>query len=190
MKYDELSWDYGRSNNSDSDSECLPCIFLQFGAVDNGIPVTKLIQIFSRQAAMMDALISHFTEQLNKRRISDSNGNIQIQLFINYNNSDNNLERLDVSDNVIPPIIPLSSHSTTQQQQQLHHQQQPQLHNQQPQQQSNGTSGIYDILEHDVVGVGGGGGGGVGGGIGGVGGVSDLGNLSPLNYYLCQCSIN
>ena len=41
---------------------------LQFGAVENGITVTKLMQVFSRQAAMMDALISHFADQLRKRK--------------------------------------------------------------------------------------------------------------------------
>lgn len=41
---------------------------LQFGAVENGITVTKLMQIFSRQAAMMDALISHFADQLRRRK--------------------------------------------------------------------------------------------------------------------------
>lgn len=40
----------------------------QFGAVENGITVTKLMQIFSRQAAMMDALISHFADQLRRRK--------------------------------------------------------------------------------------------------------------------------
>jgi len=40
----------------------------QFGAVENGITVTKLMQIFSRQAAMMDALISHFSEQMRHRK--------------------------------------------------------------------------------------------------------------------------
>lgn len=40
----------------------------QFGAVENGITVTKLMQIFSRQAAMMDALISHFAGQMRRRK--------------------------------------------------------------------------------------------------------------------------
>lgn len=40
----------------------------QFGAVENGITVTKLMQIFSRQAAMMDALISHFTDLMRRRK--------------------------------------------------------------------------------------------------------------------------
>lgn len=44
----------------------------QFDAVENGISVTKLIQVFSKQAAMMDALISHFTEQIKRRKESNA----------------------------------------------------------------------------------------------------------------------
>lgn len=36
--------------------------------MENGIPVTKLMQIFSKQAGMMDALIAHFAEQMRRRR--------------------------------------------------------------------------------------------------------------------------
>jgi FERM domain-containing protein 8 len=42
--------------------------FLQFSTVENGIAVTKLMQIFSRQAAMMDSLVSHFAEQMRRRK--------------------------------------------------------------------------------------------------------------------------
>ncbi|CAO1418753.1 unnamed protein product [Diamesa tonsa] len=68
LKYDDLSWDFGKPPSANDDPECLPCIFIQFGAVENGITVTKLMQIFSRQAAMMDALISHFADQLRRRK--------------------------------------------------------------------------------------------------------------------------
>ena len=30
--------------------------------------VSKLMQVFTRQAAMIDALIAHFTEQIKKRK--------------------------------------------------------------------------------------------------------------------------
>lgn len=46
----------------------MSCIFVQFDAIDNGIAVTKLMQIFSRQANMMDALIAHFADQMRRRR--------------------------------------------------------------------------------------------------------------------------
>jgi hypothetical protein len=49
-------------------SNAHPYTHTQFGAVENGITVTKLMQIFSRQAAMMDALISHFAEQMRRRK--------------------------------------------------------------------------------------------------------------------------
>lgn len=41
---------------------------VQFDAMENGIAITKLMQIFSRQAPMMDALLSYFTEQTRRRR--------------------------------------------------------------------------------------------------------------------------
>lgn len=44
------------------------CIYLQFDAMENGIAITKLMQIFSRQAPMMDALLSYFAEQMRRRR--------------------------------------------------------------------------------------------------------------------------
>ncbi|XP_055621460.1 AF4/FMR2 family member lilli [Toxorhynchites rutilus septentrionalis] len=69
LKYEELSWDYAKPSNV-NDPECLPCIFLQFGAVENGIAATKLMQIFTRQAAMIDALITHFIEQAKRRKES------------------------------------------------------------------------------------------------------------------------
>ncbi|XP_058987195.1 putative FERM domain-containing protein FRMD8P1 isoform X2 [Musca domestica] len=39
-----------------------------FDVVENGLPMSKLMQIFSQQASMIDALISHFTELIAKRR--------------------------------------------------------------------------------------------------------------------------
>ncbi|XP_053698647.1 FERM domain-containing protein 8 [Sabethes cyaneus] len=69
LKYEEVSWDFAKPSNM-NDSDCLSCIFLQFGAVENGIAVTKLMQIFTRQAAMIDALITHFIEQAKRRKES------------------------------------------------------------------------------------------------------------------------
>lgn len=43
--------------------------------MENGINVTKLIQVFSKQASMMDALISHYTEQLRRRKESTGGDN-------------------------------------------------------------------------------------------------------------------
>lgn len=45
----------------------------QFDAVDNGTRTSKLLQVFSKQAPMIDALITHFVEQMKRRR-SGENG--------------------------------------------------------------------------------------------------------------------
>ncbi|XP_064113750.1 FERM domain-containing protein 8-like isoform X2 [Macrobrachium nipponense] len=66
LRYDELSWDFARPS-SDRSTSCLPCLFLQFAVVENGRRFSKLLQIFSKQAIMMDALISTFVEELKRR---------------------------------------------------------------------------------------------------------------------------
>lgn len=43
-------------------------VTLQFDAIDNGIRTSKLLQVFSKQAPMIDALITHFAEQMKRRR--------------------------------------------------------------------------------------------------------------------------
>lgn len=45
----------------------------QFDALDNGTRTSKLLQVFSKQAPMIDALITHFVEQMKRRR-SGENG--------------------------------------------------------------------------------------------------------------------
>lgn len=56
------------SADASDDPDAMSCIFIQFDAIENGIAVTKLMQIFSRQANMMDALIAHFADQMRRRR--------------------------------------------------------------------------------------------------------------------------
>lgn len=63
LRYEDLSWDYARPSRED-DPYCLPCLFLQFMIVENGARVSKILQIFSRQASLMDTLISDFVHQL------------------------------------------------------------------------------------------------------------------------------
>lgn len=78
LKYEELCWDLGKpSTGPGEDPEAMSCIFIQFDAIENGIAVTKLMQIFSRQANMMDALIAHFADQMRRRRGGDGdNGSV------------------------------------------------------------------------------------------------------------------
>ncbi|XP_054740102.1 uncharacterized protein LOC129245756 [Anastrepha obliqua] len=75
LRYEDLSWDFAKPSVN-NDSECLTCIFIQFDAMENGIQVSKLMQIFSKQAGMIDALISHFAEQIRKLKL---NGNMADQ---------------------------------------------------------------------------------------------------------------
>ncbi|XP_049878145.1 FERM domain-containing protein 8 [Pectinophora gossypiella] len=65
LLYEELSWDIGLP--SDDNEDCLPCLFLQFMVVENGLRVSKILQVFSKQAIMMDTLIEHFAGEYRKR---------------------------------------------------------------------------------------------------------------------------
>lgn len=75
LKYEELCWDLGKPSGPGEDPDSMSCIFVQFDAIENGIAVTKLMQIFSRQANMMDALIAHFADQMRRRRDGDNGNN-------------------------------------------------------------------------------------------------------------------
>ncbi|XP_059473278.1 FERM domain-containing protein 8 isoform X2 [Neocloeon triangulifer] len=66
LKYEELSWEYARPSQEDS-PDCLPCLFIQFMVVENGARVSKILQVFSKQAIMMDALISTYVDRLKQR---------------------------------------------------------------------------------------------------------------------------
>ncbi|CAB3374129.1 Hypothetical predicted protein [Cloeon dipterum] len=66
LKYEELSWEYARPSQEDS-PDCLPCLFIQFMVVENGARVSKILQVFSKQAIMMDALISTFVDRLKQK---------------------------------------------------------------------------------------------------------------------------
>lgn len=59
LKYEEMSWEFARPSKED-DPNCLPCLFLQFMVVENGARVSKILQVFSRQASLMDTLIAGF----------------------------------------------------------------------------------------------------------------------------------
>ncbi|KAK7862335.1 hypothetical protein R5R35_005227 [Gryllus longicercus] len=66
LKYEELSWDFAKPSQEDN-PDCLPCLFLQFMVLENGTRVSKILQVFSKQAPMMDTLISVFVEELKQR---------------------------------------------------------------------------------------------------------------------------
>ncbi|XP_067003864.2 putative FERM domain-containing protein FRMD8P1 isoform X2 [Anabrus simplex] len=69
LKYEELSWDFAKPSQEDN-PDCLPCLFLQFMVLENGTRVSKILQVFSKQAVMMDALISVFVEEMKMKAVA------------------------------------------------------------------------------------------------------------------------
>ncbi|XP_072167648.1 putative FERM domain-containing protein FRMD8P1 [Diadema setosum] len=70
LTFDELSWEYTEPVRSDSD--CLPCLWLEFDSHERGKWCSKVLQVFSKQAVMMNALIEACVDELNKRDIENS----------------------------------------------------------------------------------------------------------------------
>ncbi|KAF2368755.1 FERM central domain [Trinorchestia longiramus] len=66
LRYDELSWEFAQPSN-DWSSDSMPCLFLQFAVVEGARRYSKVLQIFSKQAVMMDALINSFVEDIKRR---------------------------------------------------------------------------------------------------------------------------
>ena len=90
LKLEELSWDYAKPSQENNE-DCLPCLFIQFCVIENGRRVSKILQIFSRQAVQMDALIATFVDELKQRaqvksvKICKSfTNNISIKNVVNY----------------------------------------------------------------------------------------------------------
>lgn len=70
LRYEEFSWDCSKPSREDN-LDCLPCLFIQFGVVENGARVSKMLQVFSRQATLMDTLINSYVSQLNSKTNDD-----------------------------------------------------------------------------------------------------------------------
>ncbi|XP_048486281.1 FERM domain-containing protein 8 isoform X2 [Plutella xylostella] len=71
LLYEELSWDIGLPSEEPNE-DCLPCLFLQFMVVENGLRVSKILQVFSKQAIMIDTLIEYFAGEYRKRLGQDT----------------------------------------------------------------------------------------------------------------------
>ncbi|CAH1112328.1 unnamed protein product [Psylliodes chrysocephalus] len=71
LKFEEFSWEYARPSREENPN-CLPCLFIQFNVVENGTTVSKILQIFSRQASLMDTLITTFMKQTKSKKIDES----------------------------------------------------------------------------------------------------------------------
>ncbi|CAN7937650.1 unnamed protein product [Ixodes hexagonus] len=64
LQYRQMSWDYACPAQPQN-PDCLPCLFLQFQ--QPGQADTSVLQIFSKQAVLMDALISTIVDELKRR---------------------------------------------------------------------------------------------------------------------------
>lgn len=65
LMYDEISWEYTEPAKGKPD--CLPCLWLEFDVAEGPKKYSKLLQIFSKQAIMMNAMIEACVEELNKK---------------------------------------------------------------------------------------------------------------------------
>lgn len=105
LRYEELSWECARPSN-EANEDCLPCLFLQFMVVENGLRVTKIlqvifkkyklsnqkfnrfsIQVFSKQALLMEPLIIHFVGEFKKRLASEEGQRAESPQQYDYQNS-------------------------------------------------------------------------------------------------------
>ncbi|XP_011503860.1 PREDICTED: FERM domain-containing protein 8 [Ceratosolen solmsi marchali] len=75
LRYSELNWEMAKPSD-EGNPDCLPCLFLQFPVRENGARVFKILQVFSKQAIMMDTLISGFAEGSKQSEINDENVNV------------------------------------------------------------------------------------------------------------------
>lgn len=71
LRYEDFSWEYAKPSKED-DPNCLPCLFIQFVVVENGARVSKVLQVFSRQASLMDTLISCFVQELKRKSVDEA----------------------------------------------------------------------------------------------------------------------
>ncbi|XP_072031868.1 putative FERM domain-containing protein FRMD8P1 [Amphiura filiformis] len=67
LMYDELSWEYTEpEKNSET---CLSCLWLQFDMDQGRRKISHVLQIFSKQSVMMNAMIEACVDELNKQDI-------------------------------------------------------------------------------------------------------------------------
>ncbi|CAG9820882.1 unnamed protein product [Phaedon cochleariae] len=79
LRLEEFSWEFARPSREE-DPNCLPCLFLQFMVVENGARVSKILQVFSRQASLMDTLITIFVGQLKSTATDETDKPIEIHV--------------------------------------------------------------------------------------------------------------
>ncbi|XP_024935971.1 FERM domain-containing protein 8 isoform X2 [Cephus cinctus] len=96
LKYSELSWEMAKPSD-EGNRDCLPCLFLQFPVRENGARVYKILQVFSRQAIMMDTLISGFAEESRRYDSADLNRLAENSVITNTGSFTNKLSKFTLA---------------------------------------------------------------------------------------------
>ncbi|XP_020282386.1 putative FERM domain-containing protein FRMD8P1 isoform X2 [Pseudomyrmex gracilis] len=96
LKYSELSWEMAKPSD-ENNLDCLPCLFLQFPVRENGTRVYKILQVFSRQAPMMDTLISGFAEDYRRQFINSDDQSAKDPLVSPSGNFTNKLSKFTLA---------------------------------------------------------------------------------------------
>ncbi|XP_066157639.1 putative FERM domain-containing protein FRMD8P1 isoform X1 [Euwallacea fornicatus] len=94
LRYEEFNWDCSKPSR-ENNPDCLPCLFVQFGVVENGARVSKMLQVFSKQATLMDTLINSYVSQLTLK----SSDEVDNKAYDSQNNSDNDNHNSSVPNN-------------------------------------------------------------------------------------------
>ncbi|XP_030764670.1 putative FERM domain-containing protein FRMD8P1 [Sitophilus oryzae] len=97
LKYEEFSWDYTKPSREDN-PDCLPCLFIQFMVMENGARVSKMLQVFSRQASLMDTLINSYVSELTAK----ANDEVDNKMYDNQASSDNDNQPSTVGNHIYP----------------------------------------------------------------------------------------
>lgn len=84
LRYEEFSWDCSKPCREDN-PDSLPCLFVQFMVVENGARVSKILQVFSRQAPLIDTLITSYVAQV----VTKSGDEADNKMCESQSNSDN-----------------------------------------------------------------------------------------------------
>nr|CAD7416278.1 unnamed protein product [Timema poppensis] len=98
-----MSWDFAKPSQEDN-LECLPCIFIQFMVLENGARVSKILQVFSKQAVMMDTLITVFVEDL-KQKTTTCTDETERPMYDTSTDSDGKVQENDPSSVVVIKIV-------------------------------------------------------------------------------------
>ena len=90
----DLIWAVGCP--SSTDPNCIPCIFIQMQSDQNGEHIqNEILQIFSRQHQLIEALLNSFIKETKKSLNSRNNS-------ISNSNRNSNRDSYDVTDGPIP----------------------------------------------------------------------------------------